>query len=142
MHDLLPKNPLRHLAAKLYTLWLSGYSLRKLGSMYGCSQVAIFKSIKRKYGKGATSYKRSSMARSIITDYGRIPPLTLLALLKEEGVFRSVATMDGIAKNMGTLYEGHDYGKHTATTEDVPDLKWYYFRMLADYMVNILSENG
>lgn len=143
MPNPLLKYPTKHRAAKLYSMWLSGYSLRQLGAMHGCSQVAIFKAINRKFGKGATSFKRVSMARSVIRDYGQMPPLSLLALLQAEGVFRSIQTMDGVTKNMGILYEHQNYNIcEPDPTEYLPDLKWYYFRMLADYMVNILSENG
>lgn len=90
----------------LYLEWLQGSSLRELARKVGKSYTTIQTWFRLKYGKNATNLQASSLARTLIADYGASALETAKTLIgtTETTKHRSVHSLQQLS-NYQTLHD-------------------------------------
>lgn len=91
---------------KMYILWLSGLSIRKIAKAYNVGRMAVYGALVRSYGKDCCSLRRQSLARVVYKEYGDL----MLAMTARgiDGLYRTQKTEDNYSKLQSTdLSEYH-----------------------------------
>jgi DNA-binding CsgD family transcriptional regulator len=109
---------------ELYTLWLSGKSLRAIGKMFGVGRMAIYGTLSRAYGKDCCTLRKQSLARIVFKEYGDMD----LAIKAKgiEGLFRSEKTENSYSEHQSCDISTKNIRAVVSTYEEGISLPLYY----------------
>jgi hypothetical protein len=135
---------------ELYVRWLSGESLRAIAASLPPDKSMSHNSVKRlfaaRYGSHATNPKETSLARSILADYGTKPEIVAWALRQvaepDEYYHRSQhsikqLTLFQVQQNEAVLEI--ESSRALQYSQELPDLHLTLFSYFADTLTYLLS---
>lgn len=73
--------------ASMYTLWLSGMSIRNIGKQVGLGRMSVWATLVKHYGKDACNLRKQSLSRVVYQEYGDIELAT--AAKGSDGLYRT-----------------------------------------------------
>lgn len=120
----------------MYTLWLSGLSIRNIGKQVGLGRMSVHSTLVKQYGKDACNLRKQSLSRVVYQEYGDME--LSVAARGSDGLYRTTRaeknysrcqTYEAVVSNIPDLHE-----------ESEVSLSLPLYILLAEYITSTLSD--